>query len=157
MTNRQHSHVLGIIPARYHSSRLEGKPLAIIEGKPMIQHVYERANEVLDHLLVATDDKKIFDAVNTFNGNVIMTDPSHSTGTNRCLEAFEKWQEIDDNQASIVINIQGDEPLLNPLILDQLISCFDDPNTSISTIAAPIPYTSYFFIKIVILKMFNFK
>jgi len=135
MTTSQHNHVLGIIPARYHSSRLEGKPLAIIEGKPMIQHVYERANKVLDNLIVATDDQRIAEAVKTFNGNVIMTKPDHTTGTNRCLEAFNKWQDIDKNNASIIINIQGDEPLLDPTHLEQIISCFDDPTTTISTIA----------------------
>jgi len=137
LKNQHHKGVLGIIPARYHSSRLEGKPLAIIDGKPMIQHVYERASEVLDQLLVATDDKRIADAVHAFNGDVIMTDANHTTGTNRCLDALNKWEQ-DGNQASIIINIQGDEPLLNTSHLEQLIDCFGDPSTSISTLALKI-------------------
>ncbi len=135
MKTQLHKEVLGIIPARYHSTRLEGKPLLKIDGKPMIQHVYDRASKVLDNLLVATDDLRIVEAVRSFNGNVLMTSSEHTTGTSRCLEAFNKWQEEKSNNASIVLNIQGDEPLLDPLHIDQLIKCFDDPQTTISTIA----------------------
>ena len=132
------SAVLGVIPARFHSTRLEGKPLLLIEGKPMIQHVYERAKNVLDQLIVATDDQRITDCVASFGGEFVMTDPSHTTGTNRCLEAFNKWQENDSNNASIIINIQGDEPLLDPTHIDKLIACFDDPSTTIATLGLNI-------------------
>ena len=135
MKDHQHKNIIGIIPARYHSTRLEGKPLAIIGGKPMIQHVYERANKVIDQLLVATDDERIKKAVNAFNGNVVMTDPGHSTGTNRCLEAYKKWEQLNNKQSNIIINIQGDEPLLNTEHLEKTITCFDDPKTSIASLA----------------------
>ena len=82
--------ILGIIPARYGSSRLEGKPLKDIEGKTMIQRVYERALQALDQVVVATDDQRIYDEVLRFGGEVLMTG-NHNTGTNRCLEAMEKW------------------------------------------------------------------
>ena len=135
MKGHEHKSVIGIIPARYHSTRLEGKPLAIIDGKPMIQHVYERANKVIDQILVATDDLRIKKAVDAFNGNVIMTDPNHSTGTNRCLEAYQKWEQLNGKEANIIINIQGDEPLLSTDHLEKLIHCFDDPKTSIASLA----------------------
>ena len=83
-----HQNVLGIIPARYNSSRLTGKPLLLIENKPMIQHVFEKTKKILEHVVVATDDKRIFDCVNQFGGNVVMTKSEHQTGTDRCLEAF---------------------------------------------------------------------
>ena len=85
------SSILGIIPARYRSTRLEGKPLLEIAGKPMIQHVYERSLEVIPELLVATDDNRIMETVQSFGGNVVMTDSNHSTGTNRCQEAYSIW------------------------------------------------------------------
>lgn len=122
---------IGIIPARYGSSRLEGKPLADIEGKSMIQRVYEQAKKALNEVFVATDDQRIYDHVEHFGGNAIMTSTEHSTGTNRCLEAYEKL----DIQADVVINIQGDEPLLVPNQLNELQSCFDDGEVEIATLA----------------------
>ena len=133
--NLKSSEIIGIIPARYHSTRLEGKPLMKINGKPMIQHVYERANKVLSNLLVATDDQRIADCVNSFNGNCVLTSKNHETGTNRCLEAFKKW---NTKNCSIVINIQGDEPLLNTQHIHDIISCFKDPKTTIATLALKI-------------------
>tara|TARA_B100000900_G_C20462670_1_gene667956 strand:+ start:168 stop:929 length:762 start_codon:yes stop_codon:yes gene_type:complete len=129
------SNIIGIIPARYHSTRLEGKPLMKINGKPMIQHVYERANKVLTNLLVATDDQRIADCVNSFNGNCVITSKSHETGTNRCLEAFQKW---NNSNCSIIINIQGDEPLLNTQHIYDIISCFEDSKTTIATLALKV-------------------
>lgn len=127
--------VLGIIPARYKSSRLEGKPLALINGKPMIQHVYERAKETLKNVIVATDDQRIADCVTSFGGEVEMTSTKHTTGTNRCLEAYNNWNARKKENPTIIINIQGDEPLLNKEHLTQLISCFNDQETSIATLA----------------------
>ena len=106
--------ILGVIPARYGSTRLEGKPLVDICGKTMIQRVYEQAEKVLEHVVVATDDVRIEDAVKSFGGKVVMTSTNHTTGTNRCLEAFEIVQKDSSITFDAVINIQGDEPLLEP-------------------------------------------
>lgn len=129
---------LGIIPARYGSTRLEGKPLADINGKPMIQHVYERAQKALETVYVATDDKRIFKTVESFGGKVIMTSKNHSTGTNRCLEAYQKIQKISETQYNVVINIQGDEPLLAKENLTSLKKCFKDPQTKLATLITPV-------------------
>lgn len=112
--------VIGVIPARYKSTRLEGKPLADIHGKPLIQHVYERARKAatLDAVIVATDDARIVAAVQRFGGNVVMTRPEHSCGTERVAEVAA------DSDASIVVNIQGDEPLLNASMIDECVNAF---------------------------------
>jgi 3-deoxy-manno-octulosonate cytidylyltransferase (CMP-KDO synthetase) len=123
--------ILGVIPARYMSSRLEGKPLKDILGKPMIQHVYERArrSQRLREVLVATDDGRIRKAVEGFGGKVIMTSPRHKTGTDRVAEAVENLE------ADIVVNIQGDEPLLDPLLIDECVSPFSSsPLPPIATV-----------------------
>ena len=113
--------ILGIIPARYSSTRLEGKPLKTIGNKTMIEHVYKACEKELYNLLVATDDQRIFETVQAFGGNVVLTDPNHETGTNRCLEAFEKWSKITNKQFEYILNIQGDEPLISRNHLTQLI------------------------------------
>jgi len=107
--------VVGIIPARYASTRFEGKPLADLAGKPMIQHVYERSRRAscLDDLLVATDDERIFQAVRSFGGKAVMTRPDHATGTDRLAEVCENLD------ADIVVNVQGDEPLIEPAAIEQ--------------------------------------
>ena len=128
---------LGVIPARYGSTRLEGKPLVDICGKPMIQHVYEQAKIALEHVVVATDDNRIFDAVKAFDGKVVMTSANHTTGTNRCLEAFENYKAESKLNFDVIINIQGDEPLLEPSMLEGLVSCFDDKQTSMATLVTP--------------------
>ena len=133
--------VLGIIPARYGSSRLNGKPLADIAGKPMIQHVYERASEQLDHVVVATDDIRIANCVKAFGGDVEMTSQQHKTGTNRCLEAYKKWNEKLKITPSIIINIQGDEPLLSKDHLTKIISCFEDTSTTIASLGLALSST----------------
>lgn len=115
--------IIAVIPARYQSSRLPGKPLALICGIPMIQRVYEQAQKVerLDEVIVATDDQRIFDLVESFGGKVQMTDPNHQNGTERCAEIAAAKPEVD-----LVINIQGDEPFIAAaqidLLIDQLIS-----------------------------------
>lgn len=98
---------IGIIPARYASTRFPGKPLAMIGGVPMIERVYRQASLVLDDVFVATDDDRIRTAVEGFNGRCVMTSPDHRSGTDRCQEAYEKCGV----EADVVINIQGDEPL----------------------------------------------
>lgn len=121
---------IGIIPARYASTRFPGKPLALLCGKPMIQHVWERASQVLDSVVVATDDQRIADAVKGFGGVAVMTSPNHRSGTDRCFEAY-----INCNaQQDIVINIQGDEPFIHPTQIQALMACFDDETTDIATL-----------------------
>ncbi len=130
--------ILGIIPARYGSTRLEGKPLVDICGKTMIQRVYEQASKVLSHVYVATDDQRIYEAVLSFGGKVVMTSSDHTTGTNRCLEAYEKVQSESEIKFDYVINIQGDEPLLEPEQVRCLIKCFEDPRTELATLIIPV-------------------
>ena len=107
-----------IIPSRYGSSRLEGKPLADIVGKPMIQHVYERASEAsgVDDVLVATDDERIFSAVEGFGGKVVMTSPEHQTGTDRLAEVAASLD------SDIIVNVQGDEPLIGPRMIEAAVA-----------------------------------
>lgn len=121
---------LGIIPARYASSRFPGKPLADIGGKPMIQHVYEQATKVLTNVVVATDDQRIFEAVKSFGGEVVMTSDHHRSGTDRCFEAMGMLSSLHD----VVINIQGDEPFVKPEHIEALMNCFHDPSTEIATL-----------------------
>ena len=130
--------ILGIIPARYGSTRLEGKPLAEIRRKPMIQHVYERARKALDQVIVATDDKRILEAVKSFGGEAYMTSRLHSTGTNRCLEAYHKYTGENRGKADVVINIQGDEPLLDPESLKKLAGSFDNPEVEMATLITKV-------------------
>ena len=137
--------ILGIIPARYGSTRLEGKPLLDICGKPMIQHVYEQAKKALKHVVVATDDKRIEKVVLGFGGNVVLTSPNHKTGTNRCLEAYQFFTKQENLKVDIVVNIQGDEPLLSPRQISLLTSCFKDKNTLMATLIIPVKETDNLF------------
>ena len=130
--------ILGIIPARFASTRLEGKPLKNICGKTMIQRVYEQAAQALEHVYVATDDSRIEAEVNGFGGNVVMTSTAHTTGTNRCVEAYNILQKNLNIDFNAVLNIQGDEPLLEPEILTKLANCFKDPSTEMATLVRPV-------------------
>ena len=123
-----------IIPARYSSSRFPGKPLVDIGGKTMIQRVYEQASKALPDVYVATDDQRIFEAVTAFGGKAIMTSDQHKSGTDRCYEAFTKLEEWFD----VVINVQGDEPFIQPEQIIELQKCFDEPETQIATLAKKI-------------------
>lgn len=127
--------VLGIIPARYASSRFPGKPLIDLKGKSMIQRVYEGARQCpdLSELIVATDDERIFEHVLSFGGKAKMTSPNHHSGTERCQEVAAQYEEVD-----VVINIQGDEPLVNPRQLSKLLQLFKNPNVAIGTLVIPI-------------------
>lgn len=113
--------ILCVIPARYASTRLPGKPLADIVGKPMIQHVYERSAQatIPQQVVVATDDEKVFQAVQQFGGKVVMTSSEHQTGTDRLAEVASKYAEVD-----VIINVQGDEPLIDPKVIDELAQEF---------------------------------
>lgn len=132
---------LGIIPARYHSSRFPGKPLADILGKPMVQRVYEQASSLLDQVVVATDDSRIEAAVSGFGGKAILTSPEHASGTDRCAEALEKYVEEHNRMVDVVINIQGDEPFIQPGQIEHLMTCFRDPSIQIATLAKVIETT----------------
>ena len=134
--------VIGIIPSRYNSSRFPGKPLENILGKSMIQRVYEQAiKSKLDKVVVATDDHRIFNEVRSFNGEVVMTSSDHISGTERCLEAINKI----NSKHEIIINIQGDEPFINPAQINQLINSFSNEEIEISTLAKPIESEEIFF------------
>jgi 3-deoxy-manno-octulosonate cytidylyltransferase (CMP-KDO synthetase) len=125
---------LGIIPARYASTRFPGKPLSDMLGKPMIQRVYEQVQSVVDTIYVATDDVRIEAAVKAFGGNAVMTSEHHRSGTDRCYEAFCKIGGDYD----IVINIQGDEPFIQPAQIELLKNCFlTNPDTQIATLVKP--------------------
>jgi 3-deoxy-manno-octulosonate cytidylyltransferase (CMP-KDO synthetase) len=127
--------ILGIIPARYASTRFPGKPLVEINGKSMIQRVYEQALkcEKLDLVIVATDDVRISDEVSRFGGRSQFTGESHQSGTDRCAEAASMHPDYD-----IIINIQGDEPFIDPEQIDLLISCFNDPQVQLATLIKEI-------------------
>ncbi len=128
--------IIGIIPARYSSTRFPGKPLVDIGGKSMIQRVYEQAkkSKSLADVIVATDDRRIEKHVMAFGGNVIMTNQSHQSGTDRCFEAIQKFSA----SADIVINIQGDEPFIHPEQIDLIASCFDSDKIQIATLVKKI-------------------
>lgn len=123
--------VLGVIPARYSSSRFPGKPLIDLKGKSMIQRVYEGAKKstLIDKLVVATDDERILNHVKAFGGEVVMTSEMHTTGTDRCGEVAKLYPDFD-----VVINIQGDEPLVDYRQLEDLIRLFENDNTQIATL-----------------------
>ena len=127
--------LLGIIPARYASTRLPGKPLADILGKPMIQWVYEKASQALEHVVVATDDQRVLDAVRSFGGRVVMTD-DHPNGTSRCLEALNRYEAETGLSFDGVINIQGDEPMLEPSQLTELAHAMAD--APFATLVMPV-------------------
>jgi 3-deoxy-manno-octulosonate cytidylyltransferase (CMP-KDO synthetase) len=131
--------VLGIIPARYQSTRFPGKPLADILGKSMISRVYEQASKAgsVDELVVATDDKRIADHVTAFGGHVMMTSENHHNGTSRCLEVMETLKR-EGKDFDVVVNIQGDEPFIQPEQINELVSLFGDKTTEIASLASKI-------------------
>ena len=121
---------IAVIPARYASTRFPGKPLAVLGGKTVIQRVYEQAVSVLPEAYVATDDERIFQAVEAFGGRAVMTRADHKSGTDRIEEAVEKIA----TDADVIINIQGDEPFIQPSQIETLMQLFDDPATQIGTL-----------------------
>ena len=124
---------IAIIPARYASTRFPGKPLAKLGGKPVIQRVYERVTSVISNAVVATDDERIYAAVESFGGKVVMTSENHKSGTDRCWEAYQKQGEEYD----VVINVQGDEPFIAESQLRSIMACFEDEATDIATLVKP--------------------
>jgi len=123
--------ILGIIPARYASTRFPGKPLVNIAGKSMLQRVYEQVKKCdsLHEVIVATDDKRIFDHVIEFGGVAAMTSDQHQSGTDRCAEVAAKYPEYD-----VIINIQGDEPFIAPEQIALVAGCFNEPGTQLATL-----------------------
>lgn len=124
---------VGIIPARYASTRFPGKPLAMLGGKTVIQRVYEQVMDCFDDLYVATDDERIKECVEGFGGNVVMTSETCNNGTERCLDAYKRLALDCD----VIVNIQGDEPFIQQKQVKALIACFDNPDTDIATLVKP--------------------
>ena len=132
---------LGIIPSRFASTRFPGKPLAIIDGKSMIQRVYEQAkkSEALSKVVIATEDESIKNHAEAFGAEVIMTSSFHKSGTDRCYEVVNILTNSDkQNRFDVIINIQGDEPFINPEQIDLLSKCFIDANTQIATLVKKV-------------------
>jgi len=128
--------IIGIIPARYASTRFPGKPLAIIQGKTMIQRVYEQASKAksLSKVIVATDDMRIYNHVKQWGGEVEMTASTHPSGTDRCIEVLQKQQQ----EYEVVVNIQGDEPFIDPTQIELLSQSFQNKETQIASLAKKI-------------------
>lgn len=126
--------ILALIPSRYGSTRFPGKPLVEIEGKTMIQRVYERSSSVFEHVCVATDDNRIFEEVTRFGGDVVMTSSTHKSGTDRCFEAMKIVEERENTQYDVIVNIQGDEPFIATEQLRELVGCFKDKSATIATL-----------------------
>jgi 3-deoxy-manno-octulosonate cytidylyltransferase (CMP-KDO synthetase) len=133
--NTNQSAIIAVIPARYGSTRFPGKALVLIKGKPMIQWVYERAKQstLIDRVIVATDDERIRAVVESFGGEAIMTSPNHATGTDRIAEVAQKVE------CELVVNVQGDEPLIRPEMIDQAIRpLVNDPSIPMGTLCKKI-------------------
>lgn len=124
---------VAIIPARYASTRFPGKPLAELGGKTVIRRVYEQVCQQLDAAWVATDDDRIFEHVRSWGGNVVMTSPDHKSGTDRIEEAMEKIEAMGEHY-DVVVNVQGDEPFIQPEQIDSVCQCFADEQTQIATL-----------------------
>lgn len=124
---------IAIIPARYASTRFPAKPLAKLGGKLVIERVYEQVSKCVERAVVATDDERIYDAVMGFGGEAVMTSTEHRSGTDRCREAYDKL----GYEADIVINVQGDEPFIQPEQIEALKACFENEATQIATLVKP--------------------
>ena len=126
--------VIGVIPARLHSKRFPNKILATINDKPMVMHVYDRAKEAdkLDDVIIAIDSNETEEALKSYKPNIQMTDPEHLSGTDRVAEV------INDMDADIILNIQGDEPMLDPTIVNQLVDTFEDEFVEMATVASTV-------------------
>ena len=133
--------ILCVIPARYASTRLPGKPLALIAGKPMIEHVYKRAAQARlpEEVIVATDDERVVEAVKKFGGNVMLTSPDHPSGTDRLAEVALNFPDVD-----VVVNVQGDEPMIPSEVIDTLANAFvENPELEMATLKTPMAEQDY--------------
>jgi len=139
MRDKEKMKILGVIPVRFASSRFPGKPLVMINGRTMIRRVYEQAVQCskLVKVIVATDNKAIYDHVRVFGGNVLMTGEFHNSGTERCVEVVDKLY-LEGENYDYVINIQGDEPYIEPEQISQVAECFSDPHTQLATLVKKI-------------------
>jgi len=137
--------ILGIIPARFASTRFPGKPLAEISGKPMIQWVYERTSKVFEHVYVATDDERIQKVVESFGGKVVLTSTTHQSGTDRCAQALDIVEHSLNIKFDIVVNIQGDEPFIQPEQLKKVANCFTDSTVQLATLVKQFSKTEDIF------------
>lgn len=137
--------IIGIIPSRYSSTRFPGKALCDINGKSMVQRVYEQSKKsvALDKVIVATDDQRIFDHVLSFGGEAVMTSSDHPSGTDRCREALQQLKESYE----YVINIQGDEPFIDPQQIDELAAALKDGNAELATQMIPVNSSEMLFDK----------
>ncbi len=138
---------IGIIPARYASTRFPGKPLEMLAGKTIIERVYNKVQDVLDEVYVATDDCRIFNAVTEFGGKAIMTSSKHPSGTDRVYEAAIKILNATNEETNnvVIINIQGDEPFIQRSQIETVCNCFNDDTTQIATLAKPITDSNVIF------------
>lgn len=127
---------ISVIPARYASTRFPGKPLADLCGQTVIQRVYEQVSKQMDATWVATDDERIYDHVKSWGGNVVMTSPNHKSGTDRIEEAMEKIEAMGEHY-DVVVNVQGDEPFIQPEQISAVCECFNDETTQIATLGIP--------------------
>lgn len=130
--------ILAIIPSRYASTRFPGKPLVIINGKTMIRNVYERVSEIIDNVIIATDDYRIENEIKSFNGNYVMTSGLHKSGTDRCAEALAVYEKKTNTKFDAVINVQGDEPFIEDEHLNKIIELVEKPNFQIATLVKKI-------------------
>lgn len=128
---------IAVIPARYASTRFPGKPLAMLGGKTVIERVYRQVSSVVEDVYVATDDDRIFRTVTEFGGKVVMTSPDHKSGTDRIEEAVTHISSQTGKQYDVVINVQGDEPFIQPSQIRTVMQCFDDATTQIATLGKP--------------------
>lgn len=128
---------IAVIPARYASTRFPGKPLAVLGGKTVIERVYTQVSSIVSDAYVATDDQRIYDAVQSFGGNAVMTSPNHKSGTDRIEEAVSIISAQTGINYDVVINVQGDEPFIQPSQLQTVMQCFDDSSTQIATLGKP--------------------
>ena len=139
---------IGVIPARYNSSRFPGKPLCLIHGITMIERVYKRVllAEKLSDVVVATDDERIFDHVLKFGGKAVMTSSNHQSGTDRCYQALNIFEKQSSKQFDILVNIQGDEPFIEPNVINELVSSFNNKKVQISTMRKKLLIPMNFFL-----------
>ena len=134
---------LGVIPARFASTRFPGKPLVMIDGKSMIMRVYEQASKCasINRVIVATDDERIFEHVKAFGGEVMMTSENHVSGTSRLGEVVDTLSSAGNHPFDVIVNIQGDEPFIDPIQIGQVVSLFKNPEVNISTLIRQIGAT----------------
>ena len=131
---------IAVIPARFASTRFPGKPLAILGGQSVLQRVYNQVSKQLDNVYIATDDKRIYDHVISWGGNIIMTRSDHQSGTDRIEEAVE-YLENNGQVFDVVVNVQGDEPFIQPSQIKTLCDCFNDDTTQIATLGMTLKKT----------------